>query len=43
MSPRYIEVKDLVARLETLKKYEKVADILLSKKTKKHYASFCKV
>jgi hypothetical protein len=41
MSPRYIEVKDLVAKLEKLKKYEKVVDILLSKKTKKHYSSFC--
>ena len=43
LSPRFIEVKDLMTRLEKLKKYEKVVDILLSKKTKKHYVSFCKI
>ena len=42
LSPRYIEVKDLVSRLEELKNYEKVVDILLAKKTTKHYDSFAK-
>ena len=42
LSPKYIEVKDLIIRVEELKKYEKVVDILLAKKTTKHYDSFGK-
>jgi len=42
LSHRYIENKDLIIRLEELKKYEKVVEILLSKKTTKHYDSFAK-